>query len=66
MNKGDKLWVLDDGKWLEAAYEFRCVDQEPLGHHSVMLVNGDGRRVVCGCKTSTVEPLSAVEAEPKL
>jgi hypothetical protein len=29
---------------------------EPLGHHSVMLTNGGGRRVVCGCKTSTVDP----------
>jgi len=51
MNRGEKLLVQTDGAWLPATYEFRCTDQEPLGHHSVMLENGGGRRVVCGCKT---------------
>lgn len=55
MNRGDKLWVRDDGSWVEAAYEFRVTQGEPLGHHSVMLANGGGRRVVCGCRTSTVQ-----------
>lgn len=70
MNRGDRLWVREsaaDG-WREAMYEFRCVDQEPFGHHSVMLRDGGGRRVVCGCNTSTVKPALAHierEAEPK-
>lgn len=33
-----------------AKYEFRIVDGEPLGHHSVYMDDGSGRRVVCGCK----------------
>lgn len=56
MKRGEKLWVRDAGEWVEATYEFHCIDQEPLGHHSVMLANGGGRRVVCGCKTSTAKP----------
>lgn len=56
MKRGSVLWVQEpDGSWERSTYEFRCVDQEPLGHHSVMLDNGGGRRVVCGCKTSEVE-----------
>lgn len=58
MKTGDKLWVRESsaGKWLEATYEFRIELSEPLGHHSVMLASGGGRRVVCGCNTSTVDP----------
>lgn len=58
MKKGDRLWVLENGTWQEAKYEFRIENAEPLGHHSVYLANGGGRRVVCGCKTSTEEPKS--------
>jgi hypothetical protein len=54
MKRGAKLWVRDGAAWVEAAYEFRITDGEPLGHHSVMLAAGGGRRVVCGCQTSTV------------
>jgi hypothetical protein len=53
VKRGEKLWVRDSGEWVEATYEFRVTTGEPLGHHSVMLANGGGRRVVCGCKTST-------------
>lgn len=58
MKTGDKLWVRESsaGTWLEATYEFRIELSEPLGHHSVMLASGGGRRVVCGCNTSTVDP----------
>lgn len=58
MNKGDRLWILEDGKWEPATYEFRCLNNEPLGQHSVMLESGGGRRVVCGCKTRTEAPVS--------
>lgn len=58
MNRGEKLWVLDGNEWKEATYEFRVENLEPLGSHSVMLLDGGGRRVVCSCKTSTVEPSS--------
>jgi hypothetical protein len=56
MNRGEKLWVEDDGVRCAATYEFLVTNNEPLGHHSVMLDNGSGRRVICGCKTSTVDP----------
>jgi hypothetical protein len=56
MNRGDPLWVQEpDGSWARATYEFRVEEGEPLGHHSVLLANGGGRRVVCGCKTSLVD-----------
>lgn len=67
MNRGEQLWVLEGGSWLEATYEFRVEKSEPLGRHSVMLVNGGGRRVVCGCKTLTeTPPVSAASASPSL
>lgn len=57
MERGEQLWIqTDDGKWREATYEFRIMRSEPLGHNSVMLADGGGRRIVCGCKTSTVKP----------
>lgn len=59
MNRGDKLWVLEAGEWVEASYEFRIEEGEPLGHHSVMLASGGGRRVVCSALTLTVEPAAA-------
>lgn len=64
MNRGDLLWIREDesGPWLEARYEFQCIGMQPLGHHSVMLTNGGGRRVVCGCKTSTAPPALALTA----
>lgn len=62
MNRGDKLWVLDAGRWEEARYEFRVEQGEPLGQHSVMLANGGGRRVVCSCDTRTDEPDQAHDA----
>lgn len=56
MKRGSLLWVQEpNGSWERATYEFRVEEGEPLGHHSVMLDNGGGRRVVCGCKTSLVE-----------
>jgi len=51
MERGEPLWVKDDGLWKEATYEFRVEQGEPLGHHSVMLKDGGGRRVVCSCCT---------------
>ena len=66
MQRGEKLWVRDGGAWQSATYEFRVEQGEPLGRHSVMLSNGGGRRVVCSCDTSTVEPEGAppvVEAD---
>jgi len=56
MNRGEKLWVLEDGQWTPATYEFRLLDREPLGNHSVMLDNGGGRRVLCDCKTRVDAP----------
>lgn len=55
MKPGERLWVREAGEWVEAIYEFRVTQGEPLGHHSVMLADGGGRRVVCGCKTSIVK-----------
>lgn len=59
MNRGETLWVLEAGAWEQATYEFRVENNEPLGHHSVMLANGGGRRVVCSALTLLAEPASA-------
>lgn len=59
MERGTKVWIREDPHcpWVEASYEFRLAHTEPLGHHSVMLERNRGRRVVCSCNLSTVEPL---------
>lgn len=67
MNLGDTLWIQEDasGPWLEATYEFQCIaSRQPLGHHSVMLKDGGGRRVVCDCKTSTRPPDPSAAFDP--
>lgn len=48
MERGTKLWVREtpEGPWLEATYELRIERGEPLGKHSVYLLNGAGRRIV--------------------
>lgn len=48
-DRGELVIVTIDGAEFEATYEFRVTNGEPLGHHSVMLANGAGRRLVCGC-----------------
>lgn len=65
MNRADQLWVREDSHsaWQEATYEFRIERGEPLGHHSVMLASGGGRRVVCGCNTRIEDPYDAKPEE---
>lgn len=58
MNRGDRLWVREtlNSPWIEGTYEFRCVDREPLGYHSIMRKDGGGRLVVCGCNVRLTDP----------
>ena len=50
MERGTPVYVMVNGRTRTAKYEFRIVDGEPLGHHSVYMDDGSGRRVVCGCE----------------
>lgn len=66
MNQGDRVLVKDGREWVPATYEFRITNSEPLGHHSVMLADGGGRRVVCGCSVrdpSEPDAMGFVEVE---